>query len=447
MDDVPKKNNKVLRVKLGERLGIPCIDDDTPYSSRHFLARCPPPETSLTVTIPSEPYRITPEAALEQIKKSTPPQFDIHLETQLGAGVMTAYLAPKTSEDVVPDDDDADSLKNTLFANINGFLVPHSFNILSKPLPRDAQGVVDKTMLSQLLKETQYSETSTLADVTSMKLARMFADILQIRTKDVAPTKSFFELGGDSLRAGKLLSTIRAELSVRIPIDFIFKQGSVNLLSDYIDDELARRSGGDEEETSQSSRVLKTHSSTNPILLLIQLMPIMVFYPIKRAFPWTFFMYALTYSQIPRLNDFVVGRLIEIVLSIILARLASGTAMPFVGILLKWLIVGRLKEGLYPMWGVYHTRWWLSEEAVMVFGKGVFNWTETTLIWYYRLLGAKIGSNVTIKNAQLGEWDLLDIGDNAVSGFPFPSRDNMHIDTDISVTVDARSLHCACHGW
>jgi acyl carrier protein len=447
MDDVPKRNNKVLRVKLGERLDIPCVEDNMPYPNRHFSARCPPPETALTVAIPSEPYRITPETALKQLKMFTPSQFDIHLETQLGTGAITAYLAPKTFEDVVPDADDADSLKNTLFANIDGFLVPHSFHILSKPLPRDTQGVVDQTMLSQLLKETLYSETTTLADATSMRLTHMFADILQIRTSGVDPTKSFFELGGDSLRAGKLLSTIRAELGVRIPIDFIFKQGSVNQLSDYIDDELAQRSGGDEEETSQSSRVLKTHSSTNPILLLIQLIPIMAFYPIKRAFPWTFFMYALTYSRNLRLNDFFVGRLISIVLSIVLARLTSGIVMPFVGILLKWMIVGRLKEGLYPMWGIYHTRWWLSEKAVMIFGRGVFNWTETTLIWYYRLLGAKIGSNVTIKNSQLGEWDLLDIGDNVVSGFPFPIRDNAYIDTDISVTVDTRSLHRACYGW
>ncbi|KAI0393121.1 acetyl-CoA synthetase-like protein [Xylariaceae sp. FL0594] len=413
MDDVPKRNNKVLRVKLGERLDIPCIDDDTPYPSRHFSAQCPPPETALTVGIPSEPYAITRETAMEQIRRFVPSHLDVHLETQLGTNVLTAYLAPKTLEDVAPDDEDADALKAALFASIDGFFVPHSFNVISKPLPRDAQGVVDQTVLSQLVKESQGSETTTLADSSSAKVTHMFADILQIRTKDVDPTKTFFDLGGDSLRAGKLLSTIRAEFGVRIPIDFIFKQGTVNQLADYIDDELAQRSDDDMEEAGQSSRVLKTYSSTNPILLLIQLLPIMVFYPIKRAFPWTFFMYALTFSQIVHLSGTIPGRLFTIVLSIILARLASGIVMPIVGILMKWLIVGRLKEGLYPMWGVYHTRWWLSEKAVMVFGRGIFNWTDTTLIWYYRLLGAKIGSNVTIKNAQLGEWDLLDIGDNA----------------------------------
>ncbi|KAI1810370.1 acetyl-CoA synthetase-like protein [Poronia punctata] len=412
MDDVPKRNNKVLRVKLGERFGMPVVDDETPFHSRHFTAVCPPPETALTVAIPTKACRVTPAIALEHIQAFTPSRFDIYIEAQHHTGTLTAYLAPRTYEDVIPDDDDADGLKKTLFENIHGYLVPQSFNALSKPLPRDEKGMVDQGMLAQLLKEAQYSETTTLADTTSIKLTRMFADILQLRTKEIDPRKTFFDLGGDSLRAGKLLSTIRAEFGVRIPIDFIFKQGSVDDLCDYIEEELAERTG-DVEETAQSSRVLKTHSSTNPFLLLLQLAPIMIFYPIKRAFPWTFFMYALTYSQILKLNDFVIGRLVGIIVSILIARLATGIVMPFVGIIFKWIVVGRLKEGLYPMWGVYHTRWWLTEKAVMIFGRGLFNWTDTTLIWYYRLLGAKIGSNVTIKNAQLGEWDLIEIGDNA----------------------------------
>jgi acetyltransferase-like isoleucine patch superfamily enzyme len=43
----------------------------------------------------------------------------------------------------------------------------------------------------------------------------------------------------------------------------------------------------------------------------------------------------------------------------------------------------------------------------------MFRHLDITRIWYYRLLGAKIGKGVTIeKGTTLGEYDLLDIGDN-----------------------------------
>ncbi|KAI3320385.1 acetyl-CoA synthetase-like protein [Xylariaceae sp. AK1471] len=415
MDDVPKRNNKALRVNLGERLGIPCIDDGTPFSSRHRSARCPLAETELSIPIPSKPYLVTPYTAYRQIKQVMPPKFDIYIEAQPQTGALAAYLAPKTNEDDAPEEKDAESLRDVLFQNIDGYFVPHSIISLPNPLPRIHQGFVDQDLLNQMLKEIQFSETTTLADTnTALKLTCMFADILQLQTRDIAPQKGFFDLGGDSLRAGKLLSTIRAEFRVRMPIDYIFKQGSVDQLCEYIDEELSKRGASDPDEESLSLLgAQKTHSSTNPLLLLLQLTPILVLYPLRRAFPWAIFIYALIYSQNLSTSETVAGRLLNVVVSIAVSRLASRLVMPWVGIIAKWLIIGRFKEGLYPMWGAYHTRWWMTQKIVMVSGKGVFGWTEMSTVWYYRLLGAKIGSGVTIKNAQLGEWDLLDIGDNA----------------------------------
>ncbi|PWY85535.1 hypothetical protein BO83DRAFT_443384 [Aspergillus eucalypticola CBS 122712] len=82
---------------------------------------------------------------------------------------------------------------------------------------------------------------------------------------------------------------------------------------------------------------------------------------------------------------------------------------------LKWLLVGRYREGMYPMWGLYHMRWWLAQKALQVCGKGVFDRFDFSRIWYYRALGAHIGRNVYIDEfTGLGEYDLLHIGDNVV---------------------------------
>lgn len=417
MNDVPKRNNKVLRVRLGERLNIPCIDDDTPFPSRHYEALCPLAETELSVPIPSNPCRITPESAHHEIEPIIPLVFDIYIEAQHQTGVLSAYLAPKTLDNDAPESDDVALLRNTLFARIDGYLVPQSITSIPTPLPRDPRGRVDGARLAQLVKESEFSETTTLADSTSQKLTRLFAEILQRRAADIPPRMHFFDLGGDSLRAGRLLSAIRAEFGVRVPIDYMFKRGSVDELCEYIGEELARRRSSDVEGGSRAPPRAAgvTFSSTNPFLLLLQLVPMLVVYPLRRALPWTFFMYALVFSQGLSTSASVPGRLFNVVVSIALARLTSRLVMPWVGIMAKWVIIGRHREGLYPMWGAYHTRWWLTQKIVAVSGKGCFGWTDASNIWYYRLMGAKIGSGVTLKRAQLGEWDLLDIGDNVVS--------------------------------
>ncbi|KAI1270958.1 acetyl-CoA synthetase-like protein [Xylaria sp. FL0933] len=414
MDDVPRRNNKVLRVKLGERLDIPCMDDYTPFSKRHFTARCPPAETDLSISIPSALCLVAAHTAQRQIRQVLPPEYEIYIESMPQSGTLTAYLSHKTHDGYVSDDEDAESVTRILFAKIDGYLVPHSIITISKPLPRNERGEVDQILLSKLVKEAQFSETTTLADTTTQKLTRVFADLLQLRIKDVLPHKDFFELGGDSLRAGKLLSTVRAEFGVRIPIDYIFKHGSVRQLCDYIEEELSKREkGAPGDEDHSISGTQKLYSSTNPFLLLLQLTPLMLIYPLRRAFSWTLFIYSLIYLLGFRTSQTVIGRLVNVVVSTIFARLVSSIVLPSLGIVAKWVIIGRMKEGLYPMWGPYHTRWWLTQKIVMIAGKGIFGWTESSSIWYYRLLGAKIGTGVTIKNARLGEWDLLDIGDNA----------------------------------
>ncbi|KAJ3498076.1 hypothetical protein NLG97_g1410 [Lecanicillium saksenae] len=55
---------------------------------------------------------------------------------------------------------------------------------------------------------------------------------------------------------------------------------------------------------------------------------------------------------------------------------------------------------MYPMWGPYHTRWWLTEKIVGIAGMGIFKFNNTKAM-YYRLMGAKIGRNVEFEGAKM----------------------------------------------
>jgi non-ribosomal peptide synthetase-like protein len=79
-------------------------------------------------------------------------------------------------------------------------------------------------------------------------------------------------------------------------------------------------------------------------------------------------------------------------------------------VLLKWTLLGRLKEGSYPLWGWFYWRWWFvrSVEAVVP-----INYLVGTpfLAMYARMMGAKIGEAVHLGSDTIGTYDLVNIGD------------------------------------
>lgn len=83
---------------------------------------------------------------------------------------------------------------------------------------------------------------------------------------------------------------------------------------------------------------------------------------------------------------------------------------------LKWLLLGRVKPGVYPLWGWFYYRWWLVTRLVYnsFFHKLMLG---TPLISvYYRLLGAKIGKNCFIATKSVFFFDQFKVGDNASIG-------------------------------
>ncbi|CAJ2502409.1 Uu.00g098030.m01.CDS01 [Anthostomella pinea] len=415
MNATPKRNGKVLRIKLGERLNFPCTTDEYPYARRHWEAHCPPPDTGLDVSISAWPCDIAQVNVQRLLETLVFPGVDVIVEKNCRVGTLEAVMAPKLDRSSALDASTAHYLKEAASALLDGYLVPHKFSTLQKAFPRDEKDNIDHALLQRQLEEEREVSSAILDSSTEGQIIQVFADLLQLDIKDIAPHKGFMEMGGDSLRAGKLLSILRSKFNMRLPIDLIFSAGSVDRLSEFINEELSRQTtetpGSEKEDATIGSG--KSYSSTNLLLLILQLFPVVVFYPLTRAFWWTIFVYALNlFRQLPT-NTNVYGRLFNLVLSIAVSRVARRLTMPWVGIALKWIIIGRHREGLYPMWGPYHTRWWMTQKLVDICGKGFFGSADFLELHYYRLLGAKIGRGVTLKNVQLGEWDLLEIGDGA----------------------------------
>ncbi|KAM5343355.1 hypothetical protein ACJ41O_011892 [Fusarium nematophilum] len=428
MDELPKNNNKVLRIKLAERLGILKIANDEPYLTRHREATCPPPDTPLSVKIASEPSQIDYIAVSNHLGSIIPSGYDIFLQAAQDDGSLDLFISPKDPGSVSLQSEWVEHVKQSLRERVHGYMVPNRVFLSHEPLPRDEAGAVDVEMLRSRIEESQKDECS---DSIEGRVSRVFAQVLSCDIGSINSSTDFFASGGDSLGAGRLLSLLRAELGVQLPIATIFNQGTVKFISAKAA-EMMEDTAVESDFTANLPSQESTRSSANPLLMLVQLLPLAVFYPIRRGCQWTIFLLALTYLHDWPTNRWIPGRLLNLILSFTFASICVRLVAPFIGILAKWALIGKYRQGLYPMWGLYHTRWWMVQKIISVCGKGFFGMTDTTNILYYRLMGAKIGRNVKLDDhAELGEYDLLDIRDDATLSKcvcrPFAVEANTHM--------------------
>ncbi|EHK15798.1 uncharacterized protein TRIVIDRAFT_164079 [Trichoderma virens Gv29-8] len=410
MDDLPKRNNKVLRIKLSQRCGIPELTDDMPYLSRHWQAICPLPDTDLSVPIKSSPCTIDYDALSTCLDNVVSAGYRHYYRHQHLRGTLETFIGPVESS-LGPLNHQTDALKAQLAKSLHGYMIPEHIHLLPDPLPLDHSGAVDSSALDRLLAELGSASLQELEASTQGRVRKIFADILCQPPTDIALDVDFFALGGDSLKAGRLLSALRSAFNTQIPISLVFNQGTVSIIATFIDKMTEFTPVDDAHEKTVGCS--KAYSSTNAALMLLQLIPIVVIYPLRRAVQWTAFIVVMSYVQRWPTNQHTAGRLLNVAVSVMFAKFIIRIVSPLFGIAAKWLIIGRHREGLYPMWGAYHTRWWMVQKIVSICGKGFFNTSDSTKRLYYRLMGAKIGKNVKITGTSLGEWDLLDIRDGA----------------------------------
>ena len=84
-------------------------------------------------------------------------------------------------------------------------------------------------------------------------------------------------------------------------------------------------------------------------------------------------------------------------------------------IVVKWIVIGRVKPGRYPLWGAYFFRWWLTQSIRKIVPTSYLTGTPLLAV-YYRLMGARIGANVYLGNDGCQAYDLLSIGDDSCLG-------------------------------
>ncbi|KAJ7623641.1 acetyl-CoA synthetase-like protein [Roridomyces roridus] len=421
MDDVPKNSaGKPLRIKLATRLNIGRLTDAVPAVHRHFEADVPNNQSPLSEPIPCRRVQLDFDA--------------IHNALLLVFGVSEAALRIRADGGpeafVCAHELDSDSLARSLARSLPGYAIPESLHVLKgHNVLRTPAGDPDFAAMEQEIARQHASAMSEHA----LLVRDIIGNLLLAEPSMIRPESDFFLLGGNSLLLGKLAYQIRRQTGVAIGVSSLFTNSTIKGIASLIEVEHKRNGDGmlKEPPTGHSSRTSeatlnmgydydediessqdKPRSQNHPLVMLVQAIPFVFFYPLKTALTWTTLLLMLAMFG-PFIDGTFWERIGSLLASIVVARLVSRILAPITAILFKWLVIGKYKPGTYRLWSVYYLRWWLVNHSLRIAGRGIFAMHPSLEILYYRLLGAHVGRNVSIaKGAKLGEYDLLTFRDD-----------------------------------
>ncbi|MDJ0836638.1 MAG: amino acid adenylation domain-containing protein [Acidobacteriota bacterium] len=143
----------------------------------------------------------------------------------------TPYLAAFfTAGEITPDNG---SLRSHLAETLPDYMIPSAFVHLES-LPLTSSGKVDRKALNERPVEAQEETGEFMAprDELETRLAAIWCDVLDL--KRVSVQANFFELGGHSLLATQVISRIREQMGVELPVHRIFAAPTIADLADLL---------------------------------------------------------------------------------------------------------------------------------------------------------------------------------------------------------------------
>lgn len=449
MDALPKSHtNKLLRVKLGQRLNLPEMNDGMPPVERTFEATCPPQGTPVGVSIPCERVSIDIEY--------------IHDVLHHELGIVYNNYADLLSGEVAKDGklDEKHLIVREHPSRIGGIVV-HVSNIDRLLVIKKSKGALDAYLQPshvisypnresmKSLKNIPDSADSvssilsgnyrTTTDPMIQDLQRIIQEMLDLDCSP-APDTNFFHIGGSSLMASQLASKIRKKYKVSFSGADIFRYnnclniakriqiqrseqregvGSQNLLDDTSYSVTSNQSGAPTFQPKQGLRNMQNVQFPAKRLppqngfwsAMFQALPGVAFFPVYTFCRFFFFFMTL----IMVLNTMPGEKnLYKFVFSLVAYHFVWTLCTPLFFIPFKWIVIGEYQAGRYAFWSSYYIRWWIVDVVRKIIGRGVFGSHNELLCWYYRMLGANIGANVHISlEADIAEYDLVTLENNS----------------------------------
>lgn len=318
-----------------------------------------------------------------------------------GIDQLIAYLVP---EGGLPVDDLPARLRKALQARLPAYMVPGRFELLDS-MPRLTSGKIDRKALKArpLAMDTHGANLESDTPENPAESALFAALETLFPGQPIRRDADFFvDLGGHSFFAARLASALRAdERFAHITVRDIYQQRRVGAIAQVL------------QATPQPT--VQQAAWTPPSALarwrcgLAQaaVMPAMVCLRMSQWLAPFFTYHYLTGSP---------GDSVATATAASIGVFLLATVLQFVlAIAGKWLIAGRLKAGVYPLWGMTYFRWWAASRMVESAPVYLLSGSSLYGLWL-RALGAKVGREVNIGSLGVRVPDLLQIGNEVSVG-------------------------------
>lgn len=292
------------------------------------------------------------------------------------------------------------NLRNALAHLLPAYMLPGHYEFLVE-MPRLASGKIDRNALkSRPLSATAEGAGSSASDVPENSAENALFAALRTLFPGQAILRSadfFTDLGGHSLLAARLASALRSHpLYEHITVRDIYTKRQIGRIAAVLAQTPAALCAVDihwqPPPTWKRWACGVAQAAVGPWLVALRMMQWLA----------PFFAYHF-YTGSP--GDSIV-RATGISVGVFLL----ATLLEFaVAIAAKWLIIGRLQPGRYPLWGSMYYRWWVVDRLIesaptyLLSGSSLY-------VWWLRALGAKIGPEVVIGSMTLRAHDLLTVG-------------------------------------
>ena len=133
------------------------------------------------------------------------------------------------------------SLKEFLKKKLASYAIPSIVIVLPK-LPLNPNGKVDKPKLQYpTSKQLDLVSQNTSVDIDEsqftadeLKVLNLWTSILPNKPVDVCPSDTFFDLGGHSILATKMIFQLRKDFGIDVPLGTIFKHPSISAFSQAV---------------------------------------------------------------------------------------------------------------------------------------------------------------------------------------------------------------------
>ena len=158
---------------------------------------------------------------------------------------------------------DSEQLKQHLALQLPLYMIPQKFNYV-KEFPKTLNGKIDRKALLESSTQKINSSTYTTPRTASEKtIATIWEECLELNEVDVK--SNFFEIGGHSLVAVRVMSLLEKETGKRLPLSALMIYPTIEKLANFIDQKDIKE---EKKETWQSLVPIKPEGNKTPLYVV-----------------------------------------------------------------------------------------------------------------------------------------------------------------------------------